>query len=762
MNSKRNNEKKKLQIEQKEKQNTKREDNTQKNLITIKKQQKNQSNEKKVTFQTNNNSKSNIDKAKNKEMENNILNKQNKDKDSSGQKLQKINNKQIIKDKVENNNKNNELMKKDLKINKTKDSSNIDNKESIITEEKLKEMLKGQKHIVEQPRNYSYENKPKKEIIIRPRESYLKEKISTMESKYSQDLLSNINKELSTQLDNIKKELSEKDIDLSEIPKHLNKNMTKSQERDNIYSSSPNLLNNIKKDDFSIKKNYKEVRDLKNKQNKLKKNLIKIIENEKLLENESLLNDSNNKGKIEIDNNIKIQHLKLMKKEKDKIIEEIKILDSKINNLIINDKSKQHSKNEIIKNYIENFNRDKEITAIQIKKYLLESKKQKNKRKNEINLLKEKREKELDLIEKEREKKKEENLLKFKEEQKNLQLKQLKVCEKKTLKCKPYVREKPEKNVNLYLFQINNKKFIKNQKQLQTKENMRRKEYMKAINFKELKEFSDQFEEKKAKNEEKNIFKKKNLLKEWKERKSFLPSYKSQSFELFNKEAIERAENIENKKEIKDKLRKLKQSFSEKVKEEFYPTINKKLFDKRMDLIKELEKPIFEKYKYNYFPRKKKKVILKKIDPSKYKWKLKLEGDIFDKMNNSDMDMDMRYLIKRPKKINLFSLSNHNKLTQNNININKNIDNKSNTNKDIKILYKKILKKKWNESMDNINQNISEFNNKADNLAKKINEEKQLLRIGGIKYNIEQDKKVASLLIDSIKVKMNILNQIEK
>ena len=43
-------------------------------------------------------------------------------------------------------------------------------------------------------------------------------------------------------------------------------------------------------------------------------------------------------------------------------------------------------------------------------------------------------------------------------------------------------------------------------------------------------------------------------------------------------------------------------------------------------------------------------MVFKKIDPnkpSKYKWKLKLEEDVFDKMNNSDMDM--RYLVRRPE-----------------------------------------------------------------------------------------------------------------
>ena len=88
-----------------------------------------------------------------------------------------------------------------------------------------------------------------------------------------------------------------------------------------------------------------------------------------------------------------------------------------------NEMSTKLPKNEILKNFIQNFNRDLEIAEIRSKKYLLESQKRKIRLKNEINSLKEKRIKELDLKEKEAEKQKEEILFKFKEQQKSIQLK---------------------------------------------------------------------------------------------------------------------------------------------------------------------------------------------------------------------------------------------------------------------------------------------------------------------------------------------------
>ena len=490
----------------------------------------------------------------------------------------------------------------------------------------------------------------------------------------------------------------------------------------------------------------------------------KIIENEKLLENESLYNKSDIYENINIDLKLKMLHLKSMKDEKKKVIEKIKFLELKIKNMILNDIRIPISKKNIIKNFIENFNRDKEIIEIRTKKYSLESRKRKLRIKKDIECLKEKKEKDLDLQKKQEEKQKEEDFLKFKEKQKYLQLKQLKESEKKTLKCKPYIRQTLENNKNLYFFQINNNKYLKNQKQLVINENEKRKEYMKSIDFKELKKFSEKLKEQKEKNEEKQKSKQKELLKEWKKRKSFLPTYKSKSFILLNDISNENVKNEENKKEIKNKLRNLKKTYSQKIKNEFYPSINQKLYNNRMSLIQELEKSPKEKYKYNYTSHKKKTIILKKIEPNiplKYNWKLKLEEDIFDKMNNSDMDM--KYLIKRPKKINLLSLNKNNNINKN---IKNNVENiiKNNINKDDKQLYKKILLNKGEKAIksnNDIYQNINEVE-KNEKLINKVNEEKKLLKMGGFTQNLEQDSKLASLLINSIKMKMNILNQIGK
>ena len=679
-----------------------------------------------------------------------------------------------------NNNK--EIKNKSNEKENKKIIKNKSQKDSLITEENLKKMLKGEPHPTKSKKvKFSGKQKsPKKNnvVIIKPREFYLKEKINKMKSDYNQDLLTNINKEIFSQVDSIKKELSENNINITEVPKNLNKLLPKSKlkEKDKSFSfsSTPNLFfpalnSSLNTDEYNTKQNYKNLRNLKEEQNILKKNLIKICENEKLLENESSLNDSSNY--LKIDYNVKMQQLKSMKSQKEKILEKINLLDRKINNLMANEMSTKLPKNEILKNFIQNFNRDLEIAEIRSKKFLLESQKRKIRLKNEINSLKEKRIKELDLKEKEAEKQKEEILFKFKEQQKSIQLKQLKNNEKEMLKCRPFIREKPEKRINSYLFKIYQNRFLKNEEKLQKKENIRRKEKMKAINFKELKEFGEKFDEKKSKNEEENNLQKIKLVKEWKERKSLLPTYKCQSFELLDNDVKEKAEDIKNKEIKKEKLIELKKSYSQQVKEQFTPVINQDLYNKRLELIKELERPSSEKYKIdkNYKKKKKIKMVFKKIDPnkpSKYKWKLKLEEDVFDKMNNSDMDM--RYLVRRPKKINLLSINKQEKENDKKNMITKDIINsKENKKTENEIFNKNLGINKWDKAIENkkknIYENLSDVKKEVEIISKKAIEGEQLLRVnGGIKNNIELGKNVTNLLIDSIQAKLSILNKLGK
>ena len=165
---------------------------------------------------------------------------------------------------------------------------------------------------------------------------------------------------------------------------------------------------------------------------------------------------------------------------------------------------------------------------------------------------------------------------------------------------------------------------------------------------------------------------------------------------------------------------------------------------------------------------------MKKRDPnkpSKYKWKLKLEEDPFDKLNKSDTVNNT--LIRRPKKIRIsssFEAKEH-----------KQVDKKIDYLREMSIKREEKEKKKYiisnnlsqsknggqkwdkiiNKFNGNIIENVNNIKQQADYLEKEAFMKEKILNLnGGIENNPELGQKVSSLLIDSIEAKLSILNKI--
>ena len=150
------------------------------------------------------------------------------------------------------------------KINKT-NQINVENKipppkeekkAKIINIDNIEEvMLKGQLHeeshlIKDKDINLNEENKTndknennkenennknmKKEIIIKPRETYLKDKI---QKNFNQTLISKVNKSLDNQIQNIKKDLKEDKVIIKNNSKNLKK-LFPSENKDKILLTS--------------------------------------------------------------------------------------------------------------------------------------------------------------------------------------------------------------------------------------------------------------------------------------------------------------------------------------------------------------------------------------------------------------------------------------------------------------------------------------------------------------------------------------------
>ena len=687
----------------------------------------------------------------------------------------------------------------------TKNTSKLENKnppkkekpekDLITTEKKItnepieKEMLKGQEHnthIEEVPKEEKNENENKEEINdkeqensqndekqeenqeqeviqVKPRESYLKEKI--MKLNFNEKLISNINKSLDTEVQKIKEEIIDDQILITAVPKVFD---TKKFER------KPNPELEQKK--IYEKSNFKILKELKEEQDNLKKNLNKILENEKLIKDESfskLYSLKQSQSNLSLEKILKIEKLKVLQSQKEKLLQQINDIEFKISEIMNENINNENTRKNKLKNFLDNFERDKEIAETRAKKYFQEYKQANKRIEEDLKLKTDKVKKELEEKEKEEEKKKLDIIQEFKKKQRAIQQKRYKEYMKKALVFKNFIGEKPKFKISDYLYNRYLDKFSQEESKALKLENTKRKEIMKSISRQELKDFALKYDTKKEKMKSEKEEKIHKFKEDWKKRKSVLSKYVSS----FSEAAV----NEVKKKEEEEKILKIeriadlinkKKNYSKNLKEEKKPPISEKLRQQRLEEINRLQNPRQYVIKNTFSYKKNKRIVLKKRDPnkpSKFRWKLKLELDPFDKSNNSDTSNDI--LIKRPKRIK----------------ISPSFDNKEHKPKDKKIDYlKEILLKrgqrksmsnnnilltpkntteKWNKIINkfkgNFLNNVNNIQEKVDKIDREVKTKEKKLKIeGGMGNNPELGMEVSNLLIDSIGAKLSILNKI--
>ena len=597
----------------------------------------------------------------------------------------------------------------------------------------------------------------KKEIITKPRETYLKEKISKLNC--NKNLMSNIKKELN---DQIKTMVEEDNVLITEVPKDLNKYIKKQNDIKNIKISNA---------DFSSKQKYKQLKALKDEQNILKTNLKQVEESEKLLQNEGFINLNSNKryeGDTKFDKAMHELKLKEIQQKKEKIIEKIKNVEIKIFNIVQEDQPLTNQEKKKI--FINNFERDKEIAETIAKKYLKESKERDQRMKNDINQLMEKRKKEIEEKDNQEKKRKEEYIKHLKEKERAIELKHSKQNIEIMEKYKEFRTKKLEKKGKDYRYSKIYEKFKKNEEKVFKEANEKRRKLFDSANIEGIKEFTKKVDEKKEKDEMEREQKRMEMLKNWNQNKNNLPKC---NYVITNVEENSKKEEDEKKK--KDQIKVLiseKNKYGNNIK---MPEIDEKLKDKREKQILALEEPLNHK-KYTLNKQKKNRIILKKRNnskPSKFKWELKLEDPSIDKIEEANKN-----LIKKPKRINLSPIIRTKSLIPDKKpnylremmnkkeEKNRSMSTKSREGEDEE-LYINQKSKKWEKAINNNNgslmENIHNIKEKANILEKNAEMKEKLLKLnGGIESNPELGKKVSNLLIDSIEAKLSILKKISK
>ena len=619
-----------------------------------------------------------------------------------------------------------------------------------ITEEE-KALFSGQDHIEEEKKEISEEKEPteenKQNIITKPRETYLKEKLSRIET--NTNLISNIKNELNGQ---IKSVADDDNILITEIPTDINKFIQKRG------------LTNLSID-FNDKIKYKQLKALKKEKETLQNKLKKEEQNEKLLKDEGFLSlKSGAKEETMFDKGIKEHELKTVEKKIKNLKDNIQETDDKIYAII--QQIEPMTMKEKRKLYLENFERERQIAETRAKKYFREAKNRNKRIQNDINQLMEKRKKEIEMKDKEAEKKRMEIIQKFREQEKAIEQKRSKKNIEILMKYKPFLDKNLEIKTSEYRYKKILEKYNGQEKQFLNKAKEQRHKLYNSDKYDEINEFQKKVDQKKEKDDQEREVKRKEMLENWKSMKSSLPKC---NFESIAEKEQKRKEEEEKKKQQIHALRVEKVNYGDKIREKRSPEISDHLKNQREKIIKALEEPKSAQIKYTLNKQKNKRIIIKKKDdskPSKFKWKLKLEdsASLDDEINNN--------LIKKPKKICLVTIPRTSSVVKE-----KKVDYlreiiAEKEKKRVKSSEKdnedniKIKEEKWEKAINNnkgtFMQNINDVKDKVNSLEKEAEMQEKLLKLnGGVGNNPKIGKKVSNLIIDSIEAKLKILNQLK-
>ena len=634
--------------------------------------------------------------------------------------------------------------------NQSQTSEIEDQKEINSSQEKL--YLEGEEHI--DPYSLDSNNvQVKEQLSLKPREAYLKEKID--KENYDMKLIKNIKKDIKYQVNEIKSEISDNKVSINEKTNDLSKIM------DDAKKSKEKYLVKYSDKEYNLRNKHKILSSLREEQNTLKSKLLKIEENESLLQSEGFMNLNKSFESQLItpyDKSIKEQKKKSIKQQKTDLNERLKEVEFRISQIIQEENDQKFSKKEKLENYKQNFEKDKEIIKARADKYLKEIKERNKRMSQDMEKLVEKRKKEIEKKEKEDEEKKKQILDKFKEKEKEIERKRIK--EKRLIMAKymPYRKLKLETKEDDYTYAKLKKKYENTENNLFKQVNLEKKNKSKMVTPEELQNFREQIEIKK---EEIKILKEEKDSKE-KEKfevaKHFKPSYKSKYDEKTDDELHNKITEQQNKQIIIQGLIEKKNDFGKKVHQ---PTVNEAKKKERLDVIVKLKQPELFQVKYTLKKKEKEKEKEKSTEKKSLKWLYKLQKEAAVRnLNNSSVMENPITLIKRPKIIKLSTSFSKN--------IKKENVNPKQFNYLEELRQKKIIGiKKNNEVAFKIGENknliseLEQMKEKTSKLENKAQMGEELLRVnGGIANNPKLGKEVSELYINSIGAKIDVLNHI--
>jgi len=651
------------------------------------------------------------------------------------------------------------IKKNQIKTLSEKDKNNIDEKRNQINTENIKE----ESNIDINPPEKKSISLPESEIILpdipldedkRPNTNLSKNLLENIFEKKKSEInigiIGGVEIGLNSIMDDIHDDIQENKIKINDKKQQLNE------------LNKNNISIHRNKSDYESLIKMQKISELNQRKKNIEKQINKVEENINLIKDEKIFNQTNkmNIPLFVIDQNIKKDKMKENKQIKEQLLSKLSVINEQVNKLIENEKELKTNKKINIKEFLDNFEKDKFKFEEQARKFS-EEKKQREQRMLNSMLKEEKKEKEnIDLKNKEDEKKKKElEKIRLQELERLRERKREK--KEKIDHIREHVNDKAE-NENKYLFRVLERKYNEKVEQEIKKEIMKKREKMKEgrVSLVEIVEFDKKQKELELKRLVEIEEEKKKLKEQWKQTKDNLPKFESLMTQKLKEEENLKKEKIELEQYKKQSKIKEIKNYSQTVQKLFLPKINENIKKERENRIKSLK----VKDNIKKIQRKKNsgRILLVKPDPNKpkkYTWKLKLEPEKRPEINNSILytkndNPNLRSRSADKKHKPMKKLPDY--LTEMRLEKDKERNNNVSQRKHREYNWDKMLK-----NGNNIVENLEIIRQKAEVLENQAKMNEQLLNNSG-NDDLELQQKVSDCLIDAINAKLSILDNIGK
>ena len=485
-------------------------------------------------------------------------------------------------------------------ITKTKNKSNSKDKESNISETKSINNNKENSSIGIQ----SGDNEGKQEIdiiipslpddeIIEPDEplpeegkipnpsfckNYISNLLNSSKVEIDPNILTGVGIGLNKVLMSVQEDLEDDKIEIGKEPLNI-EDIKQFKLNSSSIMPNPNFESSIRMQ--KIKELNQSKRNLEKQINQLS-NKINLMEEEKpnILLGLGDIEYPNSK----IEENIKKDKIKDNKQTKELLLAKLNGINEQVQRLVENEEELSKNKKLNIKEFLENFDRDKEKSEELVKKLTEEKKIREQKMMSSIKKSYDIKQKEYEQMKLDEEEKKKKELEKIRMKELEIIRERQKENRDKLSYIKLHANDKPA-NMSQYLFKaLENKYNEKQQNEIKT-EILKKREKIKenSVSLEEIFDFEKKQKELELKRMQEMEEEKKKLKEQWKQTKDILPKFESNMMQMIKEEEKKNKEN----KEIEEAKKKLKQqeikNYSESINKLFLPKINQSMKKERCD-----------------------------------------------------------------------------------------------------------------------------------------------------------------------------------